>query len=52
MAKDKIKELEYKIEGLRRMCKRKVKRHRKNRAKSLDKQKLRLYDQHNGYDEY
>jgi hypothetical protein len=37
MAKDKIKELEYKIEGLRRMVKRKVKRARNNRKKSLDK---------------
>ncbi len=37
MAKDKIKELEYKIEGLRRMLKRKIKRGKKNRKRSLNK---------------
>lgn len=37
MAKDKIFELNYKIEGLKRMCKRKQKRCQKNRAKSLEK---------------
>lgn len=52
MAKDKTKELEYKIEGLKRMMKRKIRRQRKNRCKSLEKQKLRLFDQYNGYDEY
>ena len=41
MAKDKIFELNYKIEGLRRMIKRKVKRGLKNRYKSLDKEKQR-----------
>lgn len=39
MAKNKEFELKYKIEGLKRMCKRKVKRGLKNRHRSLMKQK-------------
>jgi hypothetical protein len=39
MAKDKIYELKYKIEGLNRMIARKIKRGQKNRYKSLQKQK-------------
>jgi hypothetical protein len=46
MAKDKEIELKYKIEGLKRMVRRKVKRCRKQRAKSLEKQKLSYYDGH------
>lgn len=42
MAKNKEFELKYKIEGLKRMCKRKVKRGMKNRYRSLIKQKDKL----------
>ena len=41
MAKDKVVELNYKIEGLKRMIKRKVKRGLKNRYKSVNKEKQR-----------
>lgn len=41
MAKDKVVELNYKIEGLKRMIKRKVKRGLKNRYKSVTKEKQR-----------
>jgi hypothetical protein len=41
MAKDKVFELNYKIEGLKRMMKRKVKRGLKNRYKSVIKEKQR-----------
>ena len=41
MAKDKVFELNYKIEGLKRMMKRKVKRGLKNRYKSVFKEKQR-----------
>lgn len=51
MAKDKIKELEYEIEGLKRMIKRKVRRQRKNRVRSIDKIRLNYVDDHM-YDGY
>ncbi len=44
MAKDKVFELNYKIEGLKRMIKRKVKRGLKNRYKSINKEKQRNID--------
>jgi hypothetical protein len=44
MAKDKIKELEYQIEGIKRMKKRKIKRAQHNRAKSLRKLRWLLTD--------
>jgi len=44
MAKDKIFELNYKIEGLKRMIKRKVKRGLKNRYNSINKEKQRNID--------
>jgi 2-hydroxychromene-2-carboxylate isomerase len=44
MAKDKIKELEYKIEGLKRMSKRKGLRARKSRIKALNSTKLSRFD--------
>ena len=50
MAKNKEQELKYKIEGLRRMCKRKVKRGCKNRLRSLQKQKENLTP--NYWDDY
>lgn len=48
MAKDKTVELQYKIEGLKRMVKRKVKRQRKNRHRSLEK--LRWIHRDNEYE--
>lgn len=50
MAKDKIFELKYKIEGLKRMCKRKVKRGLKKRKRSLMKQKEQLIPGDNYWD--
>lgn len=50
MAKDKEKELLYKIEGLKRMAKRKVKLGRKKRFNSL--QKLRWILTPEPWDEY
>ena len=41
MAKDKVVELNYKIEGLKRIIKRKVKRGLKNIYKSVTKEKQR-----------
>lgn len=45
MAKSKEFELQYKIEGLKRMIKHKVKRARKQRAKSLEKMSHRHWDE-------
>ena len=45
MAKNKIKELEYKIEGLRRMKIRKIKRARMYRIKSLENLKKSLINE-------
>ena len=47
MAKDKTKELLYKIEGLKRMVKRKTKRGLQNRHRSLTKYKDSIYDKLN-----
>lgn len=50
MAKDKTKELLYKIEGLKRMCKRKTLRQRKNRIKTIIDIKLLLPEREFDYD--
>ncbi len=44
MAKNKEFELKYKIEGLKRMIRRKIKRERKKRIKSIIRQKSNDFD--------
>ena len=46
MAKDKNFEAKYKIEGLKRMIRRKIKRGRKQRIKSIIQQKSTYYDRY------
>lgn len=45
MAKDKIYELNYKIEGLKRMIKRKAKREFNRSIKRIQNAKLKVVDQ-------
>ena len=49
MAKSKEFELKYKIEGLKRMIKRKVKRGRKQRYKSVQRTRQRYMDSEQWY---
>lgn len=52
MAKDKNYELRYKIEGLKRITKRKIKKARKGRYKSLEKLRQDFYDREENMGEY